>query len=121
MRRRAVGSKRLVRMTLAVLAVVVLLPAGAVAGPPCDSGSDAVGQPGPVPHYSPWHYRTPLLCRFCEEYQLHREGKCSPVYYPAGPYSYQIITCPGPPPTRPDFRGGGSPPPAAAAPEAVER
>jgi hypothetical protein len=115
MRRRAVGRKRHVRLALAVLAVALLLPAGAVAAPACDSG------PGPVPYYSPWHYRTPLLSRFCEEYRLRRERKCNPVYYPPGPYSYQIITCPGAPVEEPDFRSRANPTPQATAAEAAGR
>ena len=113
------GSKRHVRLALAVLALAAL-PAAAFAGPPGDSAPDAAGPPGPVPHYSSWQYRTPLLCRFCEEYQLRREARCHPVYYPAG-YSYQILTCPVSPTAQPDFRSGPTPTPAAAAPEAGGR
>ena len=105
------GNKRHVRRALEVLAVVALLPAGAFAGAPADP------VPDPHPHYSSWHYRTPLLSRYCEEYHLWREARRCPVYYPPGPYGYGILTCPDSPTTQPDFRSGAASTPPAAAPD----
>jgi hypothetical protein len=115
-----VGRTSHVRWALVVLGVVPLLPAAAVAGPLGQGASDP-GPAAPAPYYSPWHYRTPILYRLCEEFHLRREEKCSPTYYPAGLYSYQILTCPVPPGDPPDFRRGPGHGPSVGSPEATER
>ena len=100
------GSKRKAPLAFVVLALVYVLPLGASAQAP----TSCAGGPAPVgaaPHYSPWHYRTPLLYRcWAERYYGVRAGMCGPGCYA--------------PPTS----GTESPPnttPAAASPDAKER
>ena len=66
------------RLAPLVLGVVSLVPVAAFAEPPCA----AVPGPGPVIpalHYSPWHYRTPLLYRcWAEHHYGVTAGKCGP-------------------------------------------
>jgi hypothetical protein len=66
-------------LALPVLVAAFLIPTGAVADPPCAPTSI----PAPVnwlpSHYSPWHYKTPLLYRcWAEHHYGVTGGPCGP-------------------------------------------
>jgi hypothetical protein len=96
---------------LAVLAlgVLSLMPAAASAGSLFGYPSD------PGPRYSPWHYRTPILYRLCEEHYYGLGlGSYRPSRYPAVP----VAPYPSPPASPGDQPGGTGAIPPAGSPEA---
>jgi hypothetical protein len=98
-------------VALLALGVLSLIPAGASAGPLFGHAPDA----GAAPHYSPWHYRTPLLYRKCvQHYYGLGLGSYLPGRYPVGPvgpYPYAAAN-PG------DLPSGATPVPGVGSPEA---
>jgi hypothetical protein len=106
------------RLALLVLGVVCLMPVGAFAGPPCDS----VPGPGPVvsaTHYSPWHYRTPLLYRcWLEHHYGVTAGKCGPGCYAPVPSSAPTSQNSGSAPEPGKLSDGASLAAPAASPDA---